>query len=89
MKTKCMNEDDVKRIISMVLLDLSVRVKNNPWIDGDHLSITIRNAAIDAKRPDSDTEPPATQASSEAPAGVDNTPPLVERRKTPEPKGYK
>jgi len=36
MKTKCMNEDDVKRIISMVLLDLSVRVKNNPWIDGDH-----------------------------------------------------
>ena len=54
-----MNEDDVKRIISMVLLDLSVRVKNNPWIDGDHLSITIQNAAIAAKRPDSDTEPPA------------------------------
>jgi len=89
MKTKCMNEDDVKRIISMVLLDLSVRVKNNPWIDGDQLSNTIRNAAIAAKRPDSDTEPPATQASSEAPAGEDNTPPWVERRKTPEPKGYK
>ena len=82
----------MKRIISMVLLDLSVRVKNNPWIDGDHLSNTIRNAAIAAKRPDSDTEPPATQASSEFPA-EEGTPHqdrrVGDRRKIPEPKCYK
>jgi len=57
-----MNEDDVKRIISMVLLDLSVRVKNNPWIDGNELSDIIRDAAIAAKRPDSDTESQSTEA---------------------------
>ena len=31
-----------------------------------------------------DTEPPASQETNEAPAGEDNTPPCVERRKTPE-----
>ena len=52
----------MKRIISMVLLDLSVRVKNNPWIDGNELSDIIRDAAIAAKRPDSDTESQSTEA---------------------------
>jgi len=89
MKTKgmsSMNEDDVRRIIREELIDFSDIVASSIRACGKVYS--IESVLKRSRQPATDTEPPANQAANEVPA-AEGTPPWVERRKTPEPKGYK
>ena len=91
-----MNEDDVRRVVDERLITAFVALSTNVGSDQflpDQLRLDLArliwNTAMLIKPLATDTETPASQASSEAPAGEDNVPPWVERRKRPEPKLYK
>ena len=99
MKTKGMsslNEDDVRRIFREELYRYESQLI--VWAAEQSVEgIAARTAAYHDRLVDvlqaTDTEPPATQATSEAPA-EEGTPPWQERRvedrrKRPEPKQYK
>jgi len=82
-------DDDCVYCRNEELEDEIMKTKGMSSLNEDDVRRICREEYLRWKQPATDTEPPATQASSEAPAGEDNTPPWVERRKTPEPKGYK
>ena len=98
MKTKpgmsSLNEDDVRRIIAEFIMNgVIIHTEHGDSCD---ISIFYDNKYIDTPKdlpPATDTETPASQASSEVPA-EEGTPPWQERRvgdrrKIPEPKLYK
>ena len=104
MKTKGMSspslsEDDVKRVVDdriiTAFVDLSTNIGRDQFLPAQlRLDLTrlIFNTAMLIKQPATDTEPPASQASSAVPAeaGTPHQDRRVEdRRKRPEPKCYK
>ena len=89
-KTKqALSEDDVRQFISSAFVGFAELIRSNPDKDIATIASKLAELIKEAKQPASDTETPANQEASEVPAGEDNVPPWVERRKRPEPKLYK
>ena len=86
MSSPALSEDDVRRILSTLIIDLIIGIGRYPWADRYALSDILFEAA---KLQITGTEPPANQAQELRWLAEDNAPPWVERRKRPEPKGYK
>lgn len=96
-----LNEDDVRRICreeqdisAKAILDSCATHIHKTFAELVEDQITTQIAVIEAcgykviRQPASDTDLQANQEASEVPVEED-IPPQVERRKTPEPKGYK
>jgi len=93
MSSPALSEDDVRQFVSNAFVGFAELIRSNPDKDIATIASKLGELIKEAKQPATDTEPPASQASSEVPA-VEDTPPWVERRvedrrKMPEPKLYK